>query len=169
MPRIPGEGLKLAKSLGDQPVLTIKYIYIFVDKFLSAFQPIPMRGPLIYFRQYYISLLFVGKMFPFFFSFFQNAFQMDPCQEEGVRWLSMKLQIKFICGEERRRIQNFLRFDGRFWKIEFVCLLRKFRIEMWNIEMEMLGYLGFYFRIKIIPFDASNSYISSNPNRSFSW
>lgn len=137
MPRIPGEGLKLAKSLGDQPVLTIKYIYIYSSINFSlpsnrsqCVAPWFIFGSVTF--HYYFSS---GKCFHFFFSFFQNAFEMDPCQEEGVRWLSMKLQIKFICGEERRRIQNFLRFDGRFWKIEFVCLLRKFRIEMWNVRI----------------------------------
>lgn len=109
MPRIPGEGLKLAKSLGDQPVPTLTmeyiYIYIFVDKFLSAFQPIPMRGPLIYrpdrgvlhfttFRRENVSIFF-------FFLFIRTLLRDGSVpREEEVRWLSMK--IKFIRGRKTK-------------------------------------------------------------------
>lgn len=150
MPRIPGEGLKLAKSLGDQPVPTLTmeyiYIYIFVDKFLSAFQPIPMRGPLIYrpdrgvlhfttFRRENVSIFF----------FYQDAFE---------RWIRAKRgggsivvdENKVYTGKKDEGWRGFRTFL-RFWR----TILENGVVNRNGVK-EMLGY------VFSIPID-----------RSFSW
>lgn len=124
MPRIPGEGLKLAKSLGDQPVPTHHGIYIYIYSSINFSLPSNRSqcvapwfiGPT---EACYISLLFVGKMFPFFFFIRTLLRDGSVPREEEVRWLSMK--IKFIRGRKTKDGADsglFWDFDGLFWKME---------------------------------------------------
>lgn len=149
MPRIPGEGLKLAKSLGDQPVPTHHGIYIYIYSSINFSLPSNRSqcvapwfiGPT---EACYISLLFVGKMFPFFF-FYQDAFE---------RWIRAKRgggsmvvdENKVYTGKKDEGWRGFRTFL-RFWR----TILENGVVNRNGVK-EMLGY------VFSIPID-----------RSFSW
>ena len=80
-----------------------------------------MRGPLIYradrgvlhfttFRRENVCIFLF--FFHFYFSFFQDAFEVDPCQGEA-RWLSMKIKFanKVYAGKKDGADSEIFRHD----------------------------------------------------------